>query len=106
MITDEAKNTIRAVMGQRAQALKQEFEAIAAAMKELEQKEDKPCASAVAKLNAKGIRTHMRKADYFSGNILEPLGQPACIRVSLGHYNTTDEVLRFLRELEVIISAG
>ncbi len=68
--------------------------------------EDKPCESVVAKLNAKGIRTHMRKADYFSGNILDPLGQPACIRVSLGHYNTTDEVLYFLRELEVIISAG
>lgn len=68
--------------------------------------EDKPCASVVAILNAKGIRTHMRKADYFSGNILDPLGQPTCIRVSLGHYNTTDEVLYFLRELEVIISAG
>jgi hypothetical protein len=43
-MTDETKNTIRAVMGQRAQALKQEFEAIAAAMKELDKKEDEPCA--------------------------------------------------------------
>ncbi len=60
----------------------------------------------VAALNARGIRTHVRKADYFSGNILDPLGQPSCIRVSMCHYNTTDEVLRFLGELEDIIAFG
>jgi selenocysteine lyase/cysteine desulfurase len=68
--------------------------------------EGKPCAEVVAELNAKGIRTHVRKADYFSGNILEPLGRPTCIRVSMCHYNTEREVLTFLRELEAIIARG
>ena len=67
--------------------------------------EGKPCAEVVAELNAKGIRTHVRKADYFSGNILEPLGRPTCIRVSMCHYNTDQEVLTFLRELEAIVRA-
>ncbi len=67
--------------------------------------EDKPCAEVVAELNAKGIRTHVRKDDYFSGNILQPLGRPTCIRVSMCHYNTGTEVLAFLRELEAIITA-
>lgn len=67
--------------------------------------EGKPCAEVVAELNAKGIRTHVRKADYFSGNILEPLGRPTCIRVSLCHYNTGHEVLTFLHALEAIIDA-
>lgn len=67
--------------------------------------EGKPCAEVVADLNARGIRTHVRKADYFSGNILEPLGRPTCIRVSMCHYNTDQEVLTFLRELEAIVKA-
>ena len=67
--------------------------------------EGKACAEVVADLNAKGIRTHVRKADYFSGNILEPLGRPTCIRVSMCHYNTDYEVLTFLRELEAIVAA-
>ena len=62
------------------------------------------CSDVVAQLNARGIRTHVRKADYFSGNILEPLGLPTCIRVSMGHYNSGEEVLTFLRELEDIIA--
>ena len=65
-----------------------------------------PSADVVAKLNARGIRTHVRKADYFSGNILNPLGQPSCIRVSMAHYNTGDEILRFLIELEDIVASG
>lgn len=65
-----------------------------------------PSADVVAKLNARGIRTHVRKADYFSGNILNPLGQPSCIRVSMAHYNTGDEILRFLSELEDIIASA
>ena len=68
--------------------------------------EGKPCAEVVAALNAKGVRTHVRKADYFSGNILEPLGRPTCIRVSMCHYNTADEVLAFLRELETIVKTA
>lgn len=67
--------------------------------------EGRPCAGVVAELNRRGIRTHVRKADHFSGNILAPLGLPTCVRVSLGHYNTADEVRTFLRELESIIAA-
>ena len=67
--------------------------------------EGKPCAEVVADLNAKGIRTHVRKADYFSGNILSPLNRPTCIRVSMCHYNTSQEVLTFLQELDAIIAA-
>lgn len=67
--------------------------------------EGKPCAEVVAELNIRGIRTHMRKADYFSGNILDPLGRPSCIRVSMCHYNTGDEVLKFLSAMESIIAA-
>ncbi len=66
--------------------------------------EGKPCAVAVSELNQRGIRTHVRKADYFSGNILTPLNRPTCIRVSMCHYNTSDEVLKFLRELGAIVA--
>ena len=65
-----------------------------------------PCAEVVAGLNARGVRTHTRKADYYSANVLNPLGRPTCIRASMCHYNTGDEVLRFLAELEDIISSG
>ncbi|MCB1431452.1 MAG: aminotransferase class V-fold PLP-dependent enzyme [Alphaproteobacteria bacterium] len=50
----------------------------------------------VAFLNARGIRTHTRKADHYSGNVLTPLGLPSCIRVSYSHYNTLHEVAQFL----------
>ena len=66
--------------------------------------ENRPCAEVVAELNQRGIRTHVRKADYFSGNILTPLNRPTCIRVSMCHYNTAEEVLKFLSALEEIIS--
>ncbi|MFK7877341.1 MAG: aminotransferase class V-fold PLP-dependent enzyme, partial [Paracoccaceae bacterium] len=42
----------------------------------------------VTKLRERGIRTHTRKADHYSGNILDPLGMPGAIRVSMCHYNT------------------
>jgi len=63
-----------------------------------------PCAEVVSQLNAQGVRTHVRKNDYFSGNILEPLNRPTCVRVSMCHYNTRSEVLQFLRILESIVS--
>jgi len=63
-----------------------------------------PCAEVVSQLNAQGVRTHVRKNDYFSGNILEPLNRPTCVRVSMCHYNTQAEVLQFLRILESIVS--
>lgn len=50
----------------------------------------------VAILNEQGIRTHSRKADPYSGNVLEPLGMADCIRVSVCHYNTEQEVGQFL----------
>lgn len=62
-----------------------------------------PCAEVVSALNARGVRTHVRKNDYFSGNVLEPLNRPTCIRVSMCHYNTVDEVVQFLAALEDII---
>ena len=62
-----------------------------------------PCADVVAQLNARGVRTHVRKNDYFSGNVLQPLNRPTCIRVSMAHYNTSAEVLQFLQALEAII---
>ncbi|MEM7319562.1 MAG: aminotransferase class V-fold PLP-dependent enzyme, partial [Pseudomonadota bacterium] len=50
----------------------------------------------VRRLNAQRIRTHLRKADHYSGNILDPLGKDSCVRVSMCHYNTQQEVAQFL----------
>ncbi len=61
-----------------------------------------PAADIVEKLNAQGIRTHLRKADHYSGNILTPLGLDAAVRVSLCHYNTLDEVRALLTALKDI----
>ena len=57
----------------------------------------------VSALNDRGIRTHIRKADHYSGNILDPLGQADCIRVSTCHYNTIEEVSVFLTAMREII---
>ncbi|NOR32445.1 MAG: aminotransferase class V-fold PLP-dependent enzyme [Sulfitobacter sp.] len=61
-----------------------------------------PAAEIVERLNAQGIRTHLRKADHYSGNILTPLGLDAAVRVSLCHYNTLDEVRAFLTAIKDI----
>lgn len=61
------------------------------------------CVDVVEKLNQKGIRTHVRRNDYFSGSILEPLGLETCIRISMAHYNTGQEVLKLLHALDEII---
>jgi len=53
-------------------------------------------ADLVEGLNAHGIRTHIRKADHYSGNVLDPLNRSDCVRVSLCHYNTPAEVQQFL----------
>lgn len=47
-------------------------------------------------LNDQGIRTHTRKADHYSGNVLTPLGMTDCIRISLCHYNNIGEVAQVL----------
>lgn len=56
----------------------------------------------VRMLNEQGIRTHVRKADHYSGNILTPLGMDSCIRVSMCHYNSEHEVAQFLAAMKVI----
>lgn len=54
-------------------------------------------------LNEQGIRTHTRKADHYSGNVLDPLGMPDCIRISLCHYNTEQEVAQLLAAVKGLI---
>lgn len=56
----------------------------------------------VTALRERGIRTHTRKADHYSGNILDPLGMPSAIRVSLCHYNTEAEIAQFLQAMREI----
>ncbi|MCK8463172.1 aminotransferase class V-fold PLP-dependent enzyme [Aliiroseovarius sp. S1339] len=58
----------------------------------------------VSMLNKGGIRTHVRKADHYSGNILKPLDLPDCIRISMCHYNTTQEVSQVLAVMNEIDS--
>jgi len=62
-------------------------------------------AEIVTHLNARGIRTHVRKDDYYSGNVLMPLGLAACVRVSYSHYNTEAEVTQFLAAMHEIAGA-
>ncbi|MGJ8616287.1 MAG: aminotransferase class V-fold PLP-dependent enzyme [Sulfitobacter sp.] len=61
-----------------------------------------PAGDIVDQLNAQGIRTHIRRADHYSGNILTPLGLEAAVRVSLCHYNTLDEVRSLLAVMKDI----
>jgi len=64
--------------------------------------EGRETAQVVRALGERGIRVHIRKADHYSGNILDPLDRPDCIRVSLCHYNTLPEVAHFLTALREI----
>ncbi|GFE49486.1 cysteine desulfurase [Roseobacter cerasinus] len=66
----------------------------------------RPAAEIVNKLNSQGIRTHIRKADHYSGNILAPLGLGAAVRVSLCHYNSPDEIAAFLAAMNGLGDAG
>ena len=61
-----------------------------------------PADRIVEKLNARGIRTHIRRADHYSGNILTPLGLDAAVRVSLCHYNSAEEVRALLAAMKDI----
>ena len=60
----------------------------------------------VARFGARGIRVHARKPDHYSGNVLVPLGLDGCVRVSLAHYNSPEEVARFLEAVEESLAAG
>lgn len=57
----------------------------------------------VAKLNDAGVRTHVRKADHYSGNVLTPLGMEVAVRVSFCHYNSLEEVAAFLGAMKEIL---
>ena len=59
-------------------------------------------ADVVSRLREKGIRVHVRKNDLYSGGVLGPLGWDSCVRVSLCHYNSVDEVERFLKAMRAI----
>ena len=59
-------------------------------------------ADVVKLLNVESIRTHLRKADHYSGNILDPLGLNGCVRVSMCHYNSIHEVAQFLAAMKKI----
>ena len=59
----------------------------------------------VEALRLKGVRVHTRKADHYSGNILDPMGLDSCIRVSMCHYNSEAEVAKFLAAMQEIAYA-
>ena len=65
-----------------------------------------PSETVVSFLNDRGIRTHTRKADHYSGNVLSPLGLKDCIRVSFSHYNSLAEVAQFLTAINEFTSAA
>lgn len=60
----------------------------------------------VTALRARGIRTHTRKADHYSGNVLDPLGLTAAVRVSMCHYNSLEEVAAFLGAMHEIVDGA
>lgn len=67
--------------------------------------EDMTAEEVVSALREQGIRTHARKNDLYSGNVLNPLGLDGCVRVSMCHYNTEQEVARFLSAVQSIIES-
>nr|WP_255552344.1 aminotransferase class V-fold PLP-dependent enzyme [Maritimibacter dapengensis] len=64
-----------------------------------------PAPELVSALREHGVRVHTRKADHYSGNILDPLGMAHCVRVSMCHYNSEAEVARFLQAMKDITEA-
>ena len=65
-----------------------------------------PSAQVVRALSERGVRVHIRKNDHFSANILTPLNMESCVRVSMCHYNSADEVAHFLAAMEAIVVGG
>jgi len=53
----------------------------------------------VAELARDNIRIHARVDDAYSGNILRPLNLTSVSRVSLGHYNSSEEIEMFLTSM-------
>ena len=64
-----------------------------------------PSADLVRFLSDRGIRVHIRKNDHYSGGVLGPLGFADCVRVSVSHYNSLDEVARFLDAMREAVEA-
>jgi selenocysteine lyase/cysteine desulfurase len=61
----------------------------------------------VQHLAQRGIRVHARVSDGYSGHILGAIGLQDCLRVSLAHYNSPDEVRACLRVIaEVAAGLG
>ncbi|MFK5980831.1 MAG: aminotransferase class V-fold PLP-dependent enzyme [Rhizobiaceae bacterium] len=60
-------------------------------------------AETVSALRAQGIRVHARINDHYSANILRPLRLESCVRVSMCHYNTLDEVAQFLSVIQEVV---
>ena len=57
----------------------------------------------VSYLREKGIRVHNRIFDAYSRHTLSALGLEECVRVSLAHYNTREEVDIFLKTMEQVV---
>lgn len=57
----------------------------------------------MAALGTAGIRTHARVRDHYSAGILEPLGVVDCVRASVCHYNSLEEVERFLAAVNDLV---
>lgn len=66
----------------------------------------KEASELVTALRARAIRTHTRKADHYSGNILTPLGLSSALRVSMCHYNSLEEVASFLAAMREIVDGS
>jgi len=62
-------------------------------------------AAVVDELNAGGVRTHVRKRDYYSAGVLEPLGIDSCVRASVSHYNSRAEIERMLAAVNRLAGA-
>jgi len=58
--------------------------------------EGAPTDRIVRELAVHGVIVHDRVCDAYSGHTLRALGVNAVVRISLAHYNTADEVRRFL----------
>jgi selenocysteine lyase/cysteine desulfurase len=61
--------------------------------------EGKASGQIVKALAERGIRVTSRISDYYSRHTLMALGIEECVRVSLAHYNTPEEVDIFLKAM-------
>ena len=59
-------------------------------------------AEVVSALGERGIRVHNRISDAYSRHTLQALGVEECVRVSMAHYNSPEEVDSFLNALEQV----